>query len=146
MGVPLFSWFGRWSLVLYLHVLVKAKFFSENSNLSNLVKTQRYHENDKWIICISDGVYELYVFLISIHSVRKKFPSFWFICDLPTKKCNDTKNYTCLNLVYTAFVTDWTTIEGLCLFWFSEKIAHAHISGRQNKNNWKKNTWKVVNS
>ena len=36
-GSPIFPLFGSQGLVLYLHILVKAKFFSHNSNLTNLV-------------------------------------------------------------------------------------------------------------
>ena len=46
----------------------------------------------------------------------------------------------------TDSVTSRHWIDGLDLFWISWKIAHAHISGKQNKNELKKkNTQKVVN-
>ena len=56
-GGLIFFLFESWSLVLYLHVLVKTVFCSDNSNLKSLVDIKRFHENGKWIVCASDGVY-----------------------------------------------------------------------------------------
>ena len=57
-GSPIFLWFGSWTVALYLHVRVKSKF-SDNSNLIILVDLQRSHENGKWILFVSNGVYTL---------------------------------------------------------------------------------------
>ena len=45
----IFLWFGSWP---------KSKL-SDNSNLIILVDLQRSHENDKWILSVSNGVYVL---------------------------------------------------------------------------------------
>ena len=46
-----------------------------------------------------------------------------------------------VRLIYVLYLLG----DGLHLFWFSRKTVHAHISGRQNKNKLKKNTWKLAN-
>ena len=104
-----------------MELLVKAKFFSENCNLSNLVVIKRLHENDKRIICVSDGFYTLFkkAFLL-FHAALlncfiyrgvgildftwRKNPPFLSILLLRTlKKCNHKKNHTYLNLVYSIY-------------------------------------------
>ena len=56
-GSIIFLLFGSWSLILYLCVWVKTKFFSDNFKLTNLVDVQRLHQNGELIICVSNGVY-----------------------------------------------------------------------------------------
>ena len=56
-GSIIFLLFGSWSLILYLCVWVKTKFFSDNFKLTNLVDVQRLYQNGELIICVSNGVY-----------------------------------------------------------------------------------------
>ena len=58
-GSPIFSLFGSWKMVSYLHVWEKAKLLQVTLNLTNLVNIQHLHENGKWIKCVFDGVYTL---------------------------------------------------------------------------------------
>ena len=59
-GSLIFPFFTSWGLVLYLQIFVKAKIFSDNSNLTNLSDVQRLHENGKWIKYVYDRVYTLF--------------------------------------------------------------------------------------
>ena len=65
------------------------QFFSDNSNLTNLIEIQRWHQNGKWIISVSNGVYTLF---------RKRFLPFH--TQLSTRLFNLKKNHAYLNLVY----------------------------------------------
>ena len=65
------------------------QFFSDHSNLTNLIEIQRWHQNGKWIISVSNGVYTLF---------RKMFLPFH--TQLSTRLFNLKKNHAYLNLVY----------------------------------------------
>ena len=49
--------------------------FSDNSNLIIFVEIQRLHENDKWILGVSNGVYILFKnsFLAALYCLIKSF-------------------------------------------------------------------------
>ena len=55
----IFLLFGSWSLVLYLHVWVKLKFFRLLLPDNLIVDVQHLHENGKWNSCVSAGVYTM---------------------------------------------------------------------------------------
>ena len=65
------------------------QFFSDNSNLTNLIEIQRWYQNGKWIISVSNGVYTLF---------RKMFLPFH--TQPSTRLFNLKKNHAYLNLVY----------------------------------------------
>ena len=67
-GSPIFLLFGSWSVRF-------RQIFSDNSNLVILVDIQRLHENGKWILCVSNGVYILLkrCFLAAPHCFIKLF-------------------------------------------------------------------------
>ena len=67
-GSPIFLLFGSWNVGL-------SQSFSDNSNLIILVDIQRLHENSKWILCVSNGVYILFKinFLAATHCFIKLF-------------------------------------------------------------------------
>ena len=68
-GNFLLSW--SCSLVFMFPFLGEVKAFSDNSNLTNLVKVQRLHQHGKLIICVSNVVQALFktTFLLLFHNV-----------------------------------------------------------------------------
>ena len=86
MVVPLFYCLGHG---VWYNVSMFCLFFSDSSNLTNLIEIQRWHQSGKWIISVSNGVYTLF---------RRRF--LLFQTQLSTRLFNLTKNHAYLNLVY----------------------------------------------
>ena len=73
--LSIFVWVMEFSITS--PYLIKTKFFSDNSNITNLVDVQSLHENDKWIIYVSGTIYFLFkeTFLLFQTSFLKCFIS-----------------------------------------------------------------------
>ena len=56
---PIFLMLGSWNVV-FISMFLLSPSFSDNCNLIILVDIQRLHENSKWVLCASSGVYILF--------------------------------------------------------------------------------------
>ena len=80
--------YGPWILLLYLHVLVKAKFFL--ITLTNLTDIQRKQENVKWVISVSDSIYTfLKTMFLLFHTALLKFYNGCRVGTLDFPQCNN---------------------------------------------------------
>ena len=56
---PIFLMLGSWNVV-FISMFLLSQSFSDICNLIILVDIQRLHENSKWVLCASSGVYILF--------------------------------------------------------------------------------------
>ena len=100
-GSPIFILFGLW-IAVFISMFGLSQSLSNNSNLIILVDIQHLHENDKWILCVSNGFFFLRCFLAAphcfinyfIHSRVKASQILYGETTLVTPNKNSTRSHT----------------------------------------------------